>query len=73
MRPDRKFDVIAEFLPSPADIGVDRRNHLILVPYEYGNAAEMNGLETPVSSGTKKKRDLSDYGLGRLKGGPEQK
>jgi hypothetical protein len=73
MRPDRKFDVIAEFLPSPADISVDRRNHLILVPYEYGNAAEMNGLESPVSSGAKKKRDLSDYGLGRLKGGPEQK
>jgi len=73
MRPDRKFDVIAEFLSSPADIGVDRRNHLILVPYEYGNTAEMNGLEAPASSGARRKRDLSDYGLGWRKGGPEQK
>jgi len=64
MRPDQKFDVIAEFLPSPAGIGVDRRNHLILVPYEYANAAEMNGLEAPASRGAAKKRDLSDYGLG---------
>ena len=52
---------------------MDRRNHLILVPYEYGNAAEMNGLEAPTLPGAKKKRDLSDYGLGWLKGGPEQK
>jgi hypothetical protein len=73
MRPDRKFDVIAEFLSSPADIGVDRRNHLILVPYEYGNAAEINGLEAPASSGAKKMRDLSEYGLGWMKVGPEQK
>ena len=73
MRPDRKFDVIAEFLSSPADIGVDRRNHLILVPYEYGNAAEINGLEAPASSGAKKKRDLSEYGLGWMKKEPEQK
>ena len=64
MRPDQKFDVIAEFLSSPADIGVDRRNHLILVPYEYANAAEINGLEAPASRGGPKKRDLSDYGLG---------
>ncbi len=62
MRPDRHFDVIAEYLPSPADIGVDRENHLILVPYHYGNAAEMNGLESPVKSG-KKKRTLADYGF----------
>lgn len=62
MRPDRHFDVIAEYLPSPADIGVDRENHLILVPYHYGNAAEMNGLEAPVQSG-KKKRTLADYGF----------
>lgn len=66
MRPDRHFDVIAEFLPSPADIGVDRRNHLILVPYQYGDAAEMNGLESPVKSG-KQKRTLSDYGFARPK------
>lgn len=62
MRPDRHFDVIAEYLPSPADIGVDRENHLILVPYHYGNAAEINGLEAPVKS-NKKKRTLADYGF----------
>ncbi len=62
MRPDRHFDVIAEYLPSPADIGVDRENHLILVPYHYGNAAEMNGLEAPMKPG-KKKRTLADYGF----------
>lgn len=62
MRPDRHFDVIAEYLPSPADIGVDRENHLILVPYHYGNAAEMNGLEAPMTP-DKKKRTLADYGF----------
>jgi hypothetical protein len=62
MRPDHRFDVIAEYLSSPADIGVDRKNHLILVPYEYGNAAEMNGLEAPVKS-KGQKRTLSDYGF----------
>ena len=73
MQPNQRFDVIAEFLHSPADIAVDRRNHLILVPYEYGNAAEMNGLEAPASAGAKKKRDLSDYGLGLTKKGTDQK
>jgi len=73
MQPNQKFDVIAEFLHSPADIAVDRRNHLILVPYEYGNAAEMNGLEAPVSTGAKKKRDLSDYGGGWMKKGTDSK
>jgi DNA-binding beta-propeller fold protein YncE len=67
MRSDRHFDVIAEFLPSPADIGVDRRNHLILVPYHDAHAAEMNGLESPTKSG-KKPRNLADYGLPSLKG-----
>ncbi|MGH7233322.1 MAG: hypothetical protein ACREJU_18465 [Nitrospiraceae bacterium] len=62
MRPDGRFDVIAEYLPSPADIGVDRKNHLILVPYEYGNAAEMNGLEAPFKS-KGQKRTLADYGF----------
>ncbi len=62
MRPDRHFDVIAEYLPSPGDIGVDRENHLILVPYHYGNAAEMNGLEAPVKANPKK-RTLADYGF----------
>jgi sugar lactone lactonase YvrE len=65
MRPDIRFDVIAEYLPSPADIGIDRKNHLILVPYEYADAAEMNGLESPAKS--KRKRDLSDYGMGWMK------
>lgn len=62
MRPDRHFEVIAEFLSSPADIGVDRKNHLILVPYQYGNAAEINGLGSPARS-ENKKRTLADYGF----------
>ena len=68
MRPNLHFDVIAEYLPSPADIGVDRKNHLILVPYEYGNAAEMNGLESPIKS-RDNKRTLADYGF---RGGPSK-
>lgn len=62
MRPDQHFNVIAEYLPTPADIGVDRARNLILVPYLYGNAAEINGLETPGKSG-KQKRSLADYGF----------
>jgi hypothetical protein len=62
MRPDRHFNVIAEYLPTPADIGVDRVKNLILVPYLYGNAAEINGLETPGKAG-KQKRTLADYGF----------
>jgi len=72
MRPDRHFDVIAEFLSTPADISVDRKNHLILVPYQYGNAAEINGLESPVKSGNKK-RTLADYGFIPPKTGKEGK
>ena len=72
MRPDHKFDVVAEFLQSPADIGVDRKNHLILVPYHYGNAAEMNGLESPIKSDTKK-RTFADYGFTFPKGDQERK
>ncbi len=72
MRPDHKFDVIAEFLPSPADIGVDRKKHLILVPYHYGNAAEMNGLESPIKSDTKT-RTFADYGFSFPKQGQESK
>lgn len=67
MRPDHHFNVIAEFLPTPADISVDRAKNLILVPYLYGNAAEINGLETPGGSG-KQKRTLADYGF---TGGPK--
>lgn len=62
MRPDGKFQVIAEHLPTPAGIGVDRKNHLILVPYLYANAAEMNGMESPIKR-RKKNRTLADYGF----------
>ncbi|GKS57243.1 ATP/GTP-binding protein [Nitrospira sp.] len=62
MQPDQKFQVIAEYLPSPADIAIDRSNHVILVPYHYGNAAEVNGLESPIKKGGTK-RTLSDYGF----------
>ncbi len=65
---DLKKQVIAEFLISPAGIGVDREKHLILVPYLSANGAEINGLEQPSNSGHKRKpRDLSDYGLGWTK------
>ncbi len=63
MRADKHFDVIAEYLPSPAGISIDRANHLILVPYHYGNAAEINGLERPVKRGESQKRTLADYGF----------
>lgn len=67
--PDEDFKVIAEYLPTPADIGVDKANHLILVPYIYGNAAEINGLEAPVQAKRKKKRrTLKDYGFPFMKG-----
>ena len=69
MRPDGHFNVIAEYLPTPAGIGVDRARNLILVPYLYGNAAEINGLETPGKSG-KQKRTLADYGF---TGAPDKK
>jgi hypothetical protein len=65
MRADRKFDVIAEFLNSPADISVDRQKHLILVPYAYADTAEMNGLESPTKD-QKQKRTLADYGFGSM-------
>lgn len=42
--PDFRIQTIAEFLTTPAGVAIDRRNHLILVPYLSGNAAEMNGL-----------------------------
>ena len=64
MQPNKKFQVIAEYLPTPADIGVDRINNLILVPYAQANVAEVNGLETPVGArGDAKKRTLADYGF----------
>ncbi|MCP9446371.1 MAG: hypothetical protein NNA22_02220 [Nitrospira sp.] len=64
MTRDGKFHVIAEYLPAPAHIGIDRTNNIILVPYQYDNAAEMNGLETPtVGKSKKEKRTLADYGF----------
>ncbi len=61
---DKRFQVIAEFLPSPGDLSIDRANNLILVPYELAHAAEMNGLETPTSAKSKQeKRTLADYGF----------
>jgi DNA-binding beta-propeller fold protein YncE len=61
---DGKFRVIAEYLPSPADLGIDRTNNLILVPYGDVHAAEMNGLETPSTGKPKgEKRTLADYGF----------
>ncbi len=64
MTRDHKFQVIAEYLPAPADIGIDRANNLILVPYHYAHAAEMNGLEAPTQGKPKgEKRTLSDYGF----------
>ncbi len=64
MTPNHRFQVIAEYLPSPADIGIDRNNNLILVPYQYADAAEINGLEAPTEARSKgQKRTLADYGF----------
>lgn len=61
---DKRFQVIAEYLPSPGDLSIDRTNNLILVPYQLVDAAEMNGLETPSDGKPKKeKRTLADYGF----------
>ena len=61
---DKRFQVIAEYLPSPGDLGIDRTNNLILVPYEFAHAAEMNGLEAPHDGKSKQeKRTLADYGF----------
>ena len=35
---------IAEFLTTPAGLAIDRKHHVILVPYLMGNVAEINGL-----------------------------
>ena len=68
VQPDRSMQVIAEFLISPCSVKIDRRNHMILVPYLYANGAEINGLERPTNTGKqrKRKRTLSNYGLGWL-------
>jgi hypothetical protein len=64
MTRDNRFQVIAEYLPAPADISIDRANNLILVPYHYSQTAEMNGLEAPSDGKSKReKRTLADYGF----------
>ncbi len=64
IRANLKKEAIAEFLLSPSGIGIDRINHLILVPYLYAKGAEINGLERPSNdSPKKKKRTFSDYGF----------
>jgi hypothetical protein len=64
MTRDHRFQVIAEYLPAPADSRIDRVNNLILVPYHYVHAAEMNGLETPsVGKPKGEKRTIADYGF----------
>ena len=64
MTPDKRFQVIAEYLLSPADISIDRGNNLILVPYQHAHAAEMNGLESPSQPKAKdQRRTLADYGF----------
>jgi hypothetical protein len=71
IRPDLKKEAIAEFLLSPSGIGVDRINHVILVPYLYAKGAEVNGLERPSNDNpNKKKRTFSDYGLDFFKKAP---
>jgi DNA-binding beta-propeller fold protein YncE len=42
--PTLRIHTIAEFLTTPAGLAIDRKNHLILVPYLAGNVAEINGL-----------------------------
>jgi len=64
MTRDNRFQVIAEYLPSPGDISIDRLNNLILVPYHYAHTAEINGLEAPSDGKPKgEKRTLADYGF----------
>lgn len=76
VQPDYKMRPIAEFLLAPTSVKIDRKKHMILVPYLYANGAEMNGLERPANAkgGTKKKqRTLSDYGLGMMGGDTRKK
>ena len=75
VQPNHTMQVIAEFLISPSSVRIDRKKHRILVPYLYANGAEMNQLEQPVNTGTrakKKRRTLSDYGLGMMGGDTPQ-
>ena len=71
MTRDNHFQVIAEYLPAPADISIDRANNLILVPYHYAHTAEINGLEAPSEGKSRDtRRTLADYGFGAA--GPPQ-
>jgi hypothetical protein len=71
MTRDQRFQVIAEYLLSPADISINRANNLILVPYHYAHAAEINGLEAPSDGKSRdNRRTLADYGFGAA--GPPQ-
>ncbi len=71
MTRDQRFQVIAEYLLSPADISIDRANNLILVPYHHAHAAEINGLEAPSEGKSRdNRRTLADYGFGAA--GPPQ-
>ena len=56
VQPDQSMQVIAEFLISPSSVKIDRRKHMILVPYLYADGAEINGLEQPINTGTQRKR-----------------
>ncbi len=76
VQPDQKMRPVAEFLISPISVKIDRKKHMILVPFLYANGAEMNGLERPANAkgGTKKKqRTLSDYGMGMMGGDTRKK
>ena len=42
--PQFRIHTIAEFLTTPAGLAVDRKHHVILVPYLVANVAEINGL-----------------------------
>jgi DNA-binding beta-propeller fold protein YncE len=39
-----RIQTIAEFLTTPAGLAIDRKHHVILVPYLMANVAEINGL-----------------------------
>lgn len=76
VQPDHKMRPVAEFLISPISVKIDRKKHMILVPFLYANGAEMNGLERPANAknGAKKKqRTLSDYGMGMMGGDTRKK
>ena len=42
--PQLRIQTIAEFLTTPAGLAIDRKHHVILVPYLSGDVAEINGL-----------------------------